>query len=136
MTEWDEVLGLADNAVPPTEADEVLVVTSAIEPDAVVGYLQDWFGDDEGRTGLRLLLDGTDRGVLHRTGAYDLVEVFDRGTLGAGGHATLPGHSVEYVLLSFHCPEPGCQVHATALSYDPDDPPRCAVHQVDLRLDA
>lgn len=135
MTDWDEVLVLADDAVPPTAADEVLVITSANEPDAVVDYLQGWFGDDEARSGLRLLFDGTDRGVLHRATAYDLVSISDRGTLGAGGHATLPGHSVEYVPLSLHCPEPGCQVHATALSYDPDDPPRCAVHQVDLRVD-
>jgi hypothetical protein len=135
MTEWDEVLDLADESVAASEEDEVLVVTSATETGAVIDYLQDWFGSDDDRSALRLLLDGADRGVLHRADAYALVSSSDRGALGAGDHGTLPGATVDYILLRLHCPEPGCQVHATALSYDPDDPPQCSVHHVGMRVD-
>ncbi|GAA4360553.1 hypothetical protein [Angustibacter luteus] len=136
MTEWDQVLQATDGAVAASEDDELLVVTSATGPVLAIELAQEWFGEDDDRSALRLVVDGIDRGVLRRTAAYALVGSSDRGTLGAGDHATLPGHSVEYVVLRLHCPHEGCQVSGLALSYDPDDPPTCSVHHVALLVAA
>jgi hypothetical protein len=135
MTGWDDVLGLADQSVPATDHDQVFAVPSAIESAAVIDYVQDWFGGDDGRSALRLVVDGSDCGVLHRSDAYALVPTSDRGGLGAGDHGSLPGYSVAYELLSLRCPQPGCHVRAVAVSYDVDDPPRCSLHDVPMQID-
>ncbi|HEY8092141.1 MAG TPA: hypothetical protein VID93_00095, partial [Acidimicrobiales bacterium] len=94
MTGWDDVLGMADQSVPATDHDQVFAVPSVIESAAVIDYVQDWFGGDDGRSALRLVVDGSDCGVLHRSDAYALVPTSDRGGLGAGDHGSLPGYSV------------------------------------------
>jgi len=136
MTGWDDVLGLTDQSIPVTDHDELFVVASVTERTAVIDYVQDWFGGDDGRSALRLVVDGADCGVLHRSDAYALVSPSDRGGLGAGDHSTLPGYSVAYELLTLRCPQPGCRVRGVAVSYDADDPPACSLHHMPMRIDA
>jgi hypothetical protein len=135
MTGWDDMLGLADHSVPATDHDEVLLVASEIQDTVVIDYVKDWFGDDDGRSALRLVVDGADCGVLHRSDAYALVNTSDRGGLGAGDHGSVPGYSVAYELLSLRCPQPGCHVRKVDVSYDEDDPPRCSLHDVPMQID-
>ncbi|SDL94039.1 hypothetical protein [Nonomuraea jiangxiensis] len=135
MTGWDDVLELTDPDRPATTEDDLLVVASSTRAEAVIGLVQDWFGGDDARMALRLVLDGVDRGVLRRSAAYSLARTSDRGGLGSGDHAMLPGHSTEYIPLRLSCPAPGCRVRAAAVSYDPYDPPQCGVHHVALRVE-
>lgn len=132
--EWSDVLSIVNPEVPATTEDDVLVVTSATDTGAVVGYIQDWFGRADDRAALRLVMDGVDRGVITRASIYDLTLTSDRGGLGAGDYSTVPGHSVAYVPLLLVCPVPECHVRAAAVSYDPDEPPQCGVHGIALRL--
>jgi len=133
MTGWDEVLGVVDATEPVTTQDEVLVVTSATDPARIAGYVQDWFGDDDDREALRLILDGDDRGVVRRVGAYALAKSFDRGTFGTGDYATQAGVA-DYTMFTLTCPAPGCTVHGRAITY-PKPPPTCGVHHVALVID-
>ena len=138
MTGWDEVLGLADQSVPATDHDDVLLVAGAIDHTAVIRYVQDWFGGDNDRSALRLVVDGADRGVLRRSAAYAFAKPTNRGGgggLGAGDGASVPGRSVGYQALRLHCPQPGCHVRELAPSYDEDDPVRCSLHGVPMQLD-
>jgi hypothetical protein len=133
MTPFEDLLGRTDTSVPPTASDHVVVVTSQDDPAELANCLFDWFGDDSTITGLRLVVDGADRGVLGRSTALSMATSFQRAGLGGGDYATMPGHSVGYVRLSLVCPVDGCAVTAKALSYDEDDPPLCPVHKVGLR---
>jgi hypothetical protein len=127
---WDEVLGLVDSAEPVTTNDEMLVVASATDPGHIIADLQDWFGGGEDRQTVRLVLDGDDRGVVRRADAYQLARSSDRGPLGGGDYATLPGVA-KYDMFQLSCPVPGCHVHGRAITY-PKPPPSCGVHHVAL----
>jgi hypothetical protein len=133
MSNWDQILDTVDKAQPET-GHEMLVVSSADHPARVTALVQEWFGRDDSHTALRLVLDGKDRGILRRADAYKLAMSFDRGSLGGGDYASLPGYSVDYALLRLRCPTPGCDVTANAVSYDRDDPPLCSVHHVGLAV--
>jgi hypothetical protein len=135
MTSWDELLGLADPSASVTRHDELLVASSAADPRAVADHIVERFGTDDSLGELRLVVDGVDRGVLHRPDAYGLTASVGRGGPGAGDHGTLPGYSTQYVLLRLRCRTAGCAVHATVLSFDEDDAPRCPVHGDPMRLD-
>jgi hypothetical protein len=133
MTPLEDLLAHTDTSVPPAASDHVLALTSGDDVADVANCLFDWFGDDPTVTGLRLLVDGADRGVLSRATGLSLDISSLRAGLGSGGYATLPGHAVGYVRLRLVCPVDGCTVSGRALSYDEDDPPLCPVHGVGLR---
>jgi hypothetical protein len=134
MTDWEDLVGLADPSPPPGPTEEVLVASSADAVGQVAEYVQAWFGADDDRRSLRLVLDGSDRGVLYRSTVYSLAVPKTRGTFGQGDYAAVPGHAVDFHPLRLACPAEGCHVRAAVVSYDADDPPLCPLHHVQLRI--
>lgn len=135
MTDWQQIRDLTDSSVPAAAQDEVLVVPSRVDPTVVVGHLQDWFGQDDARGQVRLVVDDVDEGVLRRESLYKLSPSEDRGGLGSGDYANVPGDSTAYVPLHLVCSTPGCQVRVTAVSFNPDHPPSCPLHHTPLGLE-
>lgn len=136
MNDWSRLTKLAQPGVETTTSDQLLVVGGDTEVSAVIDYVTEWFGEDDGRSQLRLIIDGTDHGALARDDAFALALPADRGVWGTGDYGTLPGPTVQWQVITFHCTEPGCAVRAQALMYDPDDLPRCSVHDIPMTLDA
>ncbi len=135
MTSWEQIRESTDNGVPAAARDEVLVVPSSVDATVVVGYLQEWFGRDDARAQVRIVVDDVDEGVLRRESLYELSASRDRGGLGSGDYANTPGSSTAYVPLHLVCSTAGCQVRVTAVSFDPDDPPSCPLHHTPLGLE-
>jgi hypothetical protein len=131
MTGWDDVLAIADPTVEPTIDDELLILSAGDDRNTVVARIQELFGRDERRSALRLIVAGTDRGVLGREDAYALAPPSDRGTFGVGDYLRVPGYSVDFEILRLRCPSPGCHVHASVMSV-PDPPPLCPLHGLPL----
>jgi hypothetical protein len=135
MTGWKQIRDLTDSSVPVAARDEVLVVPSSVDPTVVVGYLQDWFGQDDARHQMRIVVDDVDQGVLRRESLYELSASGDRGGLGSGDYSSLAGISTAYVPLHLVCSTLGCLVRIRAVSFDPDDPPSCPLHHTPLGLE-
>ncbi len=135
MTSWEQIRESTDNGVPAAARDEVLVVPSSVDATVVVGYLQEWFGRDDARAQVRIVVDDVDEGVLRRESLYDLSASGDRGGLGSGDYSSLPGISTAYVPLHLVCSTAGCQMRFTVVSFDPDYPPSCPLHHTPLGLE-
>ncbi len=129
VKELDRLRALARTETPEAPAPTVVLD----ESDAVVAIpaLLRYFGDDDGRAGVGLVIEGEPAGYLERGDALSLVHDTTRGTVGGWGSSAgsgLPGHP-QYELLHARCPVPGCPIADQLLmTYDEDDPPRCSVH--------
>ena len=132
MSDLDALLSSAKPS--PAKAGEHLVsLSQSTRPEMVRAYVIDWFGADEDRDTLRLVVDGADRGILSRASAYALATTGDRG-YGSGDYWSVPGTSTGYKTLVLACPHPGCRVNGAALFYDEDHPPRCPIHNEPLSI--
>jgi hypothetical protein len=133
MSELDVVLSYAQPS--PFKPDEYLVsLSSSAQAEMIRAYVIDWFGADNDRQALRLVVDGTDYGVLSRVSARVLATTSDRGGYGSGDYFLTPGSSPDYKTLVLTCPYAGCQVRGAALFYDEDHPPRCPIHDEPLSV--
>lgn len=133
MSELDALLSHAEpSSAKPGE--HLVSLSSSTRAEVVRAYVIDWFGADDDRDALRLVVDGADRGVLSRASAYMLAATDDRGGFGSGDYLSMPGTSTGYKTLVLVCPHAGCQVQGAALSYDEDHPPRCPIHDEPLSV--
>jgi hypothetical protein len=102
--------------------------TIRLEEDDDLKLLVAWFGRDRSRASARIVVRGTDAGVVDRA---ELRGLFTRRTLGWGDSvsAFLPGRATAWEPFELRCPVAGCPASpAFSLHYDPGDPPACDVH--------
>jgi hypothetical protein len=130
MPDLDELRALA--RAEAAVAGEPTVTLSASEGQGAVVALLRYFGEDNGRGGVTLVIEGEQVGHLHRADALSLVADATRGGAspgyGSSAGMNLPGHE-PYRLLRLRCPIPGCPTEdQLRMTYDEDDPPRCSIH--------
>jgi len=93
---------------------------------ALVGY----FGEDDERHGVRLVVEGEVAGYLRRSDLYTFVGSIRRGHGSSDGFFA-PG-STRPVLRTAHCPVDGAEFMVAR--FDSADPPRCPDHNESLEL--
>jgi hypothetical protein len=130
MADLDELRALA--RAEPAVAGEPTVALSASDEQAAVVALLRYFGEDDRRRGVTLVIEGNQVGHLHREDALSLVADATRGGASPGYGSSagmgLPGHE-PFRLLRLRCPIPGCPTEdQLTMTYDEDDPPRCSIH--------
>ena len=97
--------------------------------DEIVGVIA-FFGEDRGRSIVRLVIRGEESGYLERREVLMLLRprVLGWGDSARGG---LPGHlpPSSWELYKVECPVPDCpESPLHVVHYSKDNPPRCAVH--------
>ena len=104
--------------------------TLAVAPDTpardVVDLLTEYFGEDDERSAVKLVVGGKEIGYLHRQHLYAVATASEKG-IGSSDYGTLPGRP-NYRLIRLRCPVDGCTQALLVTSFDEDDPPRCEVH--------
>src|SRR4029434_2042852 len=112
------------------------VVTVSLKSDAdaqsVVAHLEQYFGQDDERQAIRLVIEGQAVGNLARADLYDLVAMTSKGTDAAAG-MILPGEA-HFVLLAVCCRSPGCNERMWVMLFNDADIPPCASHP-DIRME-
>lgn len=110
----------------------VLVGTAELAEGAegVVGCLVGYFGEDDERQGVRLVVGGRVAGYLHRSDLYAFVGSTRRG-YGSSDVFFAPGPT-RPLLRTASCPVDG--VEFMVARFDPDDPPTCPDHDEPLEL--
>jgi hypothetical protein len=131
MPDLDQLRTLA--RAEATVAGEPTVALSASEGQGAVVALLKYFGEDDARGGVTLVIEGERVGHLRRADALRLVADATRGGVspgyGSSAGMNLPGHG-QYRLLRLRCPVPGCPAEdQLRMSYDEDDPPHCSIHR-------
>jgi len=131
MPDLDVLRGLARDE--PGVQDEPVLAVEAAAQGGTLGALQRYFGEDDGRQGVTLVVDGERVGHVSRGDAIGPLAEATRGSYGSSSGMALPGHA-QYRLLRLRCPIPGCPTpEILVMNYDEDDPPRCPTHRgVDL----
>ena len=114
-----------DAGAPPLR----LEVSRSAGAGPVVGFLAEYFGADDARRAVELVVDGASRGYLRREALYDLLRPANKalGFDGAAG-ARLPGRS-RYRIVTLACPHPGCEERVATIFFDPAAPPHCPRHE-------
>jgi len=126
MADLDLLRGLA-RSEPGGGGEPVLALTASADSGALPA-LQRYFGEDDGRTGITLVIDGQYVGHVARADAIGPLGQATRGGYGSSAGMTLPGHA-QYQLLRLRCPVAGCPTpEMLAMTFDEDDPPRCWTH--------
>jgi hypothetical protein len=114
-----------------SEAGAPTVVLDESHAKSAIEALLRYFGDEDGRTCVALVIEGESVGYLERGDALQLVGDTTRGTVGGYGSSAgsgLPGHP-QYELLHMRCPVRDCPIaEQLRMTYDEDDPPHCSVH--------
>jgi len=105
-------------------ADFTLMLDSNAVVEEVIIGLSAYFGEDNERQAIRLIVQGKEIGYLTRTGLYEFIELAERG-IGDADNALLPGRPA-YRLIELHCPFQGCESRMLVTSVD--NLPACPVH--------
>src|SRR5687768_1798631 len=108
---------------PGRPVPTVLVGTAELaeRSEDVVRCLVGYFGEDDERQGVRLVVSGRTAGYLHRSDLYRFVGSIRRG-YGSSDVFFAPGPT-RPVLRTASCPVDG--VEFMVARFDPDDPPTC-----------
>ena len=121
---------LVARARPAADAPPGLPLVSLSDgdsADAVVFGLVEYFGADDARQAVGLVVAGDPVGYLDRADLLDLIEVSAR-AIGAGEGALLPGAPDLHFLL-IRCPVAGCTEQRLVMLFDEDAAPACPVHR-------
>jgi len=96
------------------------------ESGKVLSGLMNYFGEDDTREAVEILIKGKQVGFMTRDALYDLVSVSEKG-IGSLEPTFLLGMS-DFKLLELHCPEPGCTEFEFIIHYDAGLRRKCPKH--------
>lgn len=111
---------------PPIEEDVTLLLDSDEEVESAVKDLFQYFGEDDKRQAILLIVRGEEVGYLRRIDLYDFVTIGTKG-IGSSDHFKLPGEH-RFRLLQLRCPIKDCTHRLLVMHFDEDNPPKCAIH--------
>lgn len=111
---------------PPGEEDVTLLLDSDEDVESAVKDLFKYFGEDDKRQAIRLIVRGEEVGYLRRTDLYDFVPMETKG-IGSSDHFKLPGEP-RFRLFQLRCPIKDCTYRLLVMYFDKDNPPKCAIH--------
>lgn len=112
-------------AGPPATVD-TLAVPEDVAADRLLDALTEYFGEDDSRRRVRLVVGEREVGYLKRTALYAFAATSVK-SIGAGDYGTLPGEP-DFRLIRLRCPRDGCARHLLVTYFDEDAPPRCVDH--------
>ena len=127
VEKMDDILGklVPDAGVGDAKIPSVLLDESA-DSGSVISGLMHYFGEDDAREAVEVLVNGQPSGFMTRNALYDLVSVREKG-IGSLEPAFLPGQS-DYLLLALHCPVAGCTESELIIHYEPGLRRKCPKH--------
>jgi hypothetical protein len=106
--------------------DATLDVPANPHVAGLVDVLTQYFGEDDSRAAIRLVVGGEELGYVHREDLYALASASQKG-IGSSDYAALPGRA-NYRLIGLRCPVVGCTHRLMVTTFDEEDPPKCTVH--------
>lgn len=131
MADLEELVArAAAGAYDPGRPVPTVLVGTAERAEGVVRGLVGYFGEDDKRQGVRLVVGGRVAGYLHRSDLYTYVGSIQRG-YGSSDVFFAPGPT-RPVLRTACCPVDSVEFMVTR--FDPDDPPTCPDHDEPLEL--
>jgi hypothetical protein len=134
MADFEELVAQAAEGSydPGQQVPTVLVGAAELTEGAegVVGGLVGYFGEDDERQGVRLVVAGRAAGYLHRSDLYAFVGSIRRGY--GSSDVFFPPGPTRPVLRTACCPVDGVEFMVTR--FDPDHPPTCPDHDEPLEL--
>nr|QNO48414.1 hypothetical protein DLCBDOIA_00007 [Methanosarcinales archaeon ANME-2c ERB4]QNO48499.1 hypothetical protein AFGHNAJH_00003 [Methanosarcinales archaeon ANME-2c ERB4] len=104
-----------------------IMLDSDAKVKAAIQGLIKYFGEDEDRKAVRLIVKGEESGWLTRSHIYDFVTFSAKG-IGGGDDASIPGE-YHYHIMHLYCPVEGCMEGFGVMIFDEDNPPKCPVHR-------
>ncbi len=123
----DDIKAVARSTAPAAgPAGDTLDVTAGTAAGGLVDLLTGYFGEDDTRSQIRLLIGGEEIGYLQRADLYALASASEKG-IGSSDYGTLPGQA-NYRLIRLRCPVAACTETRLVMTFDEDDPPACGVH--------
>lgn len=117
------------NRVPAAGAGPIatLELDSAETAARALFGLEDYFGQDDRRKAVKLVLGDGMSGYLHRADLLQLISLTTRG-LGESDGMSLPGDITDVTLIELCCPVRGCKHRLLVTRFDANDPPKCKAH--------
>lgn len=106
--------------------DAKLEVHPSTHVGSLVDLLTQYFGEDDTRDAIKLVIGGDEIGFLHREDLYAMASSSQKG-IGASDYGALPGMP-NYRLIRLRCPVPGCPHRLLVTIFDEEDPPKCSIH--------
>ena len=127
MTSVNDLINSAqsDLAVAPGTAE--LRIEPDDPPDLLVHGLAEYFGRDDDRDAIGLVVDGDFVGYVARDDIGDLLPSSGTKGLGASDGIVLPGQA-NWKLFELHCTTSGCVSIVLTPLYSNAEPPLCEVH--------
>jgi hypothetical protein len=125
VSHLDDLRAKARQRSEYSKVPDTVELDSAVPDSQVLDGLKRYFGEDDEREAIMLVVDGEEIGYLLRSDLYHYQGPAFR-SIATGQHATLPG--VSFDLLQLRCPVYGCRYSPLVMLFDEDDPPRCKVH--------
>jgi hypothetical protein len=126
MKTLDELRNKSSAPASDSHAEPILYLDDDEQVKAAISGLVDYFGEDDARQGVILVIQGEVAGFLHREAVYDEVSFESKG-FGDGDFSSLPGLP-QYRLQTLRCPEPVCTYTCLVTYFNPDDAPLCKLH--------
>ncbi|MEJ2598676.1 MAG: hypothetical protein P8Z00_10115 [Anaerolineales bacterium] len=133
MTTLDELRNKSSAPASDSHAEPSLYLDKDEQVEAAISGLMDYFGEDDARRGVNLVIQGEAAGFLQREAFYEQVSFESKG-FGDGDFSSLPGLP-QYRLQTLRCPEPGCTYTCLVTYFEPADAPFCKLHP-DRRMEA
>lgn len=102
--------------------DEIaIMINSDADVKDVINGMSKYFGEDDKRQAVRLIVEGEEIGCLVRSDLYDFIPLSKKG-IDDSGNAQLPGNS-KFRLVQFYCPY--CTNSQTVMIYGEASLPKC-----------
>lgn len=131
MVHMNELMARAETDSYEPRGIEPTVVVGTVEPaDDVVQALAGYFGEDDGRTAVRLVVAGSVAGYLERSDLYSFAGSLERGWGVSDAFFTMGESRIHF--RTARCRVDGSEFMISR--FDPDDPPTCPDHDEALEL--
>ncbi len=127
MAKLDELIARAHPTASAPSDVPVLALARGDNAEATIAWLVDYFGADDTRQVVGLVVDGKEVGYLEAVDLYHLVEVSTR-ALGVADAAILPGTPRSLRFLELRCPVVGCAEGRWVMLFDEENAPPCRQH--------
>lgn len=127
MAKMADILGkLVSDVSIGNEKIPSLLLDESAESDRAISGLMIYFGEEDSREAVEVLVNGEQAGFITRNALHGLVAASGKG-IGSLDPAFLPGQP-NYILLEPHCPVHGCTESEYIIHYDPGLRRKCPKH--------